>query len=705
MAHTHTVSECFARPSGWAARANRWPSHGCRVALLAAWIGALFLWAAPNVRAQGVWEYDPYRVTTWVSIDPSIPISDQVRQELYREIDQQVDLVFGPTWIQQSTEAPGLLRVRMQRNLESIQYDDLMAGEMVIVVRKDHPEAKTIRTLDAVLEKIDQVAMVDSVQQQVLGELKRFEGVETWNKLAAKLAGKAKTLEELLQGVADGTHAAAMIPQVDAEGLKEYARPVFVRLPWQVDSLVRSMDKILMVVVQRKADLLECQIREFDCPMRRFGPRIMLECSHWESLPRLIGYGASEAFCPVARIEQSDAKSVEMRVRAAGLIVAEEHPAKIYLGDVLVPLLRRNDRFGTPTLLQEVPWTYIAVTEGDAIRQRGAIFSGIRGALQGRQNKRTQRVALRVKPTHDRTQLELKLRGETQSPAVGLAVYQRSPGDTNLDMQGRSDWRGIFTIDPREPGVAIYDAKKPEGPAADGASAVVAQPPSPSEPPAAATEGAPASPPAEPSSSAPAPAPAPPAAAGDAAAAPPATAPPPAAAAAPVPPAAVPKEKVQLRAPLFLYYVRNGDTVLARLPILVGLNEKEIAELPDDSRRLEAESFLRGLQGEIVDAVARRQMLAMRIQARVKEGKGEDARKLLDELKRVATYDRLAKTLESVQRKVLATDRPPIPFATQKRIDTMFDTTRQMMQKYLPDALILQMESLVEGAPAASAGT
>jgi hypothetical protein len=304
---------------------------------MAASIAFLVLWTAQIVRAQGVWEYDPYRVTIWVSIDPSIPMTDQVRQDLYRQIDQQLDLVFGPTWIQQSTEAPGLLRVRMQRNLESIEYDDLMAGEMVIVVRKDHPDAKTIRTLDAVLEKIDQVAMVDSVQQQVLGELKRFEAVETWKKLAAKLQGKAKTLEELLQGVADGTHTAAMIPQVDAEGLKEYARPVFVRLPWQVDSLVRSMDKILMVVVQRKADLLECQIREFDCPMRKFGPRITLECSQWESLPRLIGYGASEAFCPVARIEQSDAKSVEMRVRAAGLIVAQEHPAKIYLGDVLIP--------------------------------------------------------------------------------------------------------------------------------------------------------------------------------------------------------------------------------------------------------------------------------------------------------------------------------------------------------------------------------
>ena len=678
---------------------------GSRVMLLVASIGALVFWAGANVWAQGVWEYDPYRVTTWVSIDPAIPVSDQVRQELYRTIDQQMDLVFGPTWNQQSTEAPGLLRVRMQRDLESINYDDLMAGEMVIVVRKDHPEAKTIRTLDAVLEKIDQVAMVDSVQQQVLGELKRFEEEATWKLLAGKLAGKAKTLEELLKGVADGTHAAAMIPQVDAEGLKEFARPVFVRLPWQVDSLVRSMDKIMMVVVQRKADLLECQIREFDCPMRKFGPRITLECSHWESLPRLIGYGAGEAFCPVTRIEQSDAKSVQMRVRAAGLIVAEEHPAKIYLGDVLIPMLRRNDRFGTPTLLQEIPWTYIAVTQGDAIRQSGAIFSGIRGALQGRQNKRTQRVALRVRPTHDRTQLELKLRGESQSPAVGLAVYQRSPGDTNLDMQGRSDWRGIFTIDPREPGVALYDAKKPEATTADGASVAAVQPVSAPDQPAPAGEGATASPPGQPSSQSPAEAPSAPPVAGDAAAAPAASATPPAAAAAPVPPAAVPKEKVQLRAPLFLYYVRNGETVLARLPILVGLNEKEVAELPDDSRRLEAESFLRGLQGEIVDAVARRQMLAMRIQARVKEGKGEEARKLLDELKRVATYDRLAKTLESVQRKVLATDRPPIPFATQKRIDTMFDTTRQMMQKYLPDALILQMESLVEGAPAASAGT
>jgi hypothetical protein len=92
---------------------------------------------------------------------------------------------------------------------------------------------------------------------------------------------------------------------------------------------------------------------------------------------------------------------------------------------------------------------------------------------------------------------------------------------------------------------------------------------------------------------------------------------------------------VKLRVPLMIYYVKNGETLLARLPVVVGLSPVVTAEVPDDSRRLQAEGLLKGLQSEVVDVVASRQVAAARVRMRIDERKLDLAKEMLEELRKV----------------------------------------------------------------------
>ena len=144
---------------------------------------------------------------------------------------------------------------------------------------------------------------------------------------------------------------------------------------------------------------------------------------------------------------------------------------------------------------------------------------------------------------------------------------------------------------------------------------------------------------------------------------------------------------------MYLYYVKNGETLLARLPIVNGLRSIEQAYLPDDRRRLETEAFLKGLQGEILDLVIRRKILETRIKQEIRRKDLVKAEKLLDELKRVKSFERMSEQMEGIQRRALSTDRGSILNVVLKKINTMIDTTRELMQKYLQDTLVRTLEN------------
>ena len=155
--------------------------------------------------------------------------------------------------------------------------------------------------------------------------------------------------------------------------------------------------------------------------------------------------------------------------------------------------------------------------------------------------------------------------------------------------------------------------------------------------------------------------------------------------------------------PLRLIYVKNGIHLIARLPIVPGLMPQETRSLPSDDKRLEAEAFVKGMESTVMDLVARREILAARIRRRMQEGKFDQARQLLDEIKGFQTKEDLEMMLTSRQQAGLSS----ADAWQQQRIDQMLSGTRMLLNKYLDPEQLVALQREVEAAertpPAAAA--
>src|SRR5690606_22432627 len=139
-----------------------------------------------------------------------------------------------------------------------------------------------------------------------------------------------------------------------------------------------------------------------------------------------------------------------------------------------------------------------------------------------------------------------------------------------------------------------------------------------------------------------------------------------------------------------LLYVKNGGAVLARLPVVPGQTELEIADLVGDDQRLRAEAYIRGTQNAIVDLVAIRQLFAARIRMRLEKGQLQEAKELLETLREEPTYEKIA---ADMGRKL--TQLKGRNAAEQARIDRMFAQTREMLVKNISPGLLRQIEDAV----------
>lgn len=615
------------------------------------------------------WEFAPYRMRVWMSIDPNIPISDAERTLLLKQVQQQMEIVYQSVADVDAVITPRGLFSPVLRGLRDISIDRVLANELVLVASKTTLEAKDLRTLEYVLEKGDKVYVSVSGRAEVTRELERLKDDPQWQTLISKLDSSIEMNDEIVKKIRSGEVPCALIRRSELESLGRNARIIPARFPWQLESLLRSYDKIFAVSVQKNREQFDLEIIEIDCNMRIVGPLVKATSPQLDFIARSVAFTTQTAFAPMARVEDADVRHATLRVRAGGLITSEDNVARIVQGDVLQPFVRRDDRNGAPTLLQSIPWTYLAITKCDDINAQSYIYSGIRGALAGRKNKRTKKIGLKVRPLLDETDLKLNIIREANQIFPGAEVYRRVPGGEDLDLVARSDWRGITKLAETNLPEALYDLPKPTAteeskkqPATAAANDAKLTPvsDSSSKENGEKTEN-------KPDEQTPSPA-------------------------TPPTDAKPPKEKVALNAPLYMYYIKNGNTLLAKLPIVTGLQAMEVAELPDDRRRLEAEAFVKGIQGEMLDLVARRQILASRIRQKLEARQRDEAQKILQELRSEKNYDKLSEDLDSIQRRILSSDRGAIPPGTQNKIDRMFDTTRQMLQRYLQDTLLRDLE-------------
>ncbi|MEM0925330.1 MAG: hypothetical protein AAGJ83_04780 [Planctomycetota bacterium] len=143
--------------------------------------------------------------------------------------------------------------------------------------------------------------------------------------------------------------------------------------------------------------------------------------------------------------------------------------------------------------------------------------------------------------------------------------------------------------------------------------------------------------------------------------------------------------------PMRLLYVKNGGAVLARLPMVPGLTTIEVADMSGDDLRLEAESYVRGVQNAIIDLVAIRKLLAARIRLRLKKGQMEEAENLLNALMEQPTNEQLSNDMGKKQAMFV---KEIGRNANQRRkVDLMFKETREMLGKQINPTIIRELEA------------
>ena len=130
---------------------------------------------------------------------------------------------------------------------------------------------------------------------------------------------------------------------------------------------------------------------------------------------------AHQLFRPIANIDEADATSVEIRVRAGEFPAVDPNAAQLKIGTLFQPFFRYYDKKKVLKKVQFLPWTYLSVSKMKRARAQCVIESALRSPLGGGR-RRVDKLAIALKPVFNRTQLTLLPRRSPSKPLIGVYV-------------------------------------------------------------------------------------------------------------------------------------------------------------------------------------------------------------------------------------------------------------------------------------------
>ena len=402
-------------------------------------------------------------------------------------------------------------------------------------------------------------------------------------------------------------------------------------------NLLRKLDKIYATSLRYENGVYELGVAEFDTNARVRVLTAKRSFRNLETLPAQIFSCLKEVFSPIAQVDYNgvtDGKTARIKIRAAAMVADVEagSPIMMQKGDVLRPVVRKNDRSTQAPEYDgviEVTWTYMYIndltvqededlgvlrTNGNGKGQVISTFTMLRNPIAARRNTLQEKYGLLVRPVQESSLLKIVANDRENYTLQGYNVYAKSPkidpeaeGDAPTVLIGQTDWRGAIEV--------TQDIFQNQG-----------------------------------------------------------------------------------TTKLVVIYVRNGQQVLARLPIVPGYRALEEVKLPNDDYRLQYEAFFVGFQNSILDYTVQQAVYKIRIEHHINKDEEEKARKLLKELSKVpsavALNDVLSKREASLQ------DDPNIDANTKRKIEGMFEKTRKLINEYLQGNdvegnVLVKMESAV----------
>jgi hypothetical protein len=401
------------------------------------------------------WDYSPYRVHIWITSNDQRASAASLTSSLRAFLDRP----FASVWRVGIGDAPSAVSAGAVRNFNAMTYDSITSADTVLAVKRDHPEAVRIRVAADVAQYVKKCLSTPDR----LAEIKR-RGAAIGN---PTLDGIAPIMSEI-----DGDSLAVSErwkdPQTEAlllsRGMASLLRQPeakIIRVP--VDDLVAEAvlehDKIFVVRIDGDSMPMKVEVAELDCLMRQFSPIVTREALNFATLSSVVGQAIIDAFGPVVRIEDAGQKDAVGLVRAAGLIIDENNPALIKAGEFLQPMVRKDDRNGSPIAIGPIPWAYLHVKKAEGARVEMDFYSGQSGGLQGRKNSRTFRMALRTRPVGESTTLRLRTQGPDGEPLVGYEVYEKELDSIDMTFVGRTNWDGRLNLEKTDAAMRLLYVK------------------------------------------------------------------------------------------------------------------------------------------------------------------------------------------------------------------------------------------------------
>ena len=397
---------------------------------------------SPSESGQTAWDYDPYRVLIWIASSTPDLDADTIDTPLRTYLRRDFDAL----WRVDIADAPASIRAAAFRQMDSLDFDDIVASDPVIAVKKTHPDAIRIRFPSDINRYVANVLTTAGRAAEV-----KRRGSESELESLRGIAGRLKIVEGDAAAVKatweNESTEALLIPHGMASRLVE---PEAKMIPMPgfdaVGDLADRYDKVFIVRLDRDDHWTHVRAVELETLMQLFGDVVETDAVTADALPAAIGRAITDAFAPTIRIEDSGTRTTRATLRAGGLILDEQSPAAIRVGDLVMPMLRKNDRNGDPTQVGRLDWAYLLVNEVDGAKLEMELFAGRAGGLQGRKNSRTFRTGLKVKPHRDETLLRLHARGEPDRPLAGYEIYEKELDSASMTLVGRTDWDGRLSV-------------------------------------------------------------------------------------------------------------------------------------------------------------------------------------------------------------------------------------------------------------------
>ncbi|WDQ17364.1 hypothetical protein PSR62_02130 [Rhodopirellula sp. P2] len=538
-------------------------------------------------------DFAPYRTLIWVASDSPRVSADTLRDDLQKVLDRD----FHAVWRTTIADAPTSVASMAMRVLSEVDFDTLAATDPVIALKKSHNDAVRIRFAGDVGRYASSVLTTSGRMEEVRSRLVGDPGSpkNAWLGILHAIDGDAVALKEAW---AKEDTEAILVSRGMAETLTEPEAKIIVPpITGQVIDAAEAYDKIFIVRVRTATTPMKVESVEFDTLMRYFGDTSNATVSSFNLLPEVVGATLRDVFAPVARIDDAGKSNAVGLVRASGLVTDKDSPALVQVGDVLVPMVRKDDRNGNPISIGPLDWAYLLAKELDGRRVKMDFHAGRAGGLQGRKNARTHRMGLRIRPRKDQTLLRLHAKGDPNQPLIGYEIYEKELEGKSMTFIGRTDWNGRLDVE-------------------------------------------------------------------------------------------FAKDQ-----PLRLLYVKNGGAVLARLPMVPGHHANAVADLAGDDMRLQAESYIRGVQNSIIDLLAIRELFKARIMMRLERGDLESAEELLEVLRNQPTNERLANDMGKRQTEFIKAIGKNAN--QQRKVDEMFSVTRELLTKHISPKLVRDLEEAV----------